>query len=88
MKLEKIIDKLGERIKRTLVIKRELITEPTFKAFKTYRITLFEVQKGIVTEVCNAQIKDKILEANKDKIVEKVEELLLEKIFEKYVDRN
>lgn len=89
MKLEKLINILGDTLEKTLVIKRELKADTTFKAYKTYKITLYEVvPKSIPREICEYQITDKIIESNKETIIAKTEEEFIKKLFEVYVYRD
>lgn len=89
MKLEKLINILGDTLEKTLVIKRELKADTTFKAYKTYKITLYEaVPKSTPIEICSYQITDKIIDSNKEAIITKVEYEFIKKLFEVYVHRN
>lgn len=89
MKLEKLINILGDTLEKTLVIKRELKADTTFKAYKTYKITLYEVvPKSTPREIYEYQITDKIIESNKETIIAKTEEGFIKKLFEVYVHRD
>ena len=89
MKLEKLINILGDTLEKTLVIKRELKADTTFKAYKTYKIILYEViPKSAPIEICGCQITDKIIDSNKEAIIAKAENEFIKKLFEVYVHRD
>lgn len=84
MKLETIIDLYGSAFKKNLIIKRELHSDTTFKAYKTYKITLFEHTKEGNKELLSEEITDKIIDTNKDKVIESVEKKFLSKVIKYY----
>lgn len=88
MTLEKVINILGKALDKTLIIKRELITDETFKAYKTYKIELYGMEKKKPVILETIQVTDKIIDTNKEAIITKIEETFLRQIFDKYVHRD
>lgn len=84
MKLHTILDILGKVLKTDFIVKRDCVSDTTFKVYKTYSIKLYKLQDKEVQEILRTQITDKITDANKDIIVERAEKEFLKTVFEKY----
>lgn len=81
MKLEKIINILGECLNTKLIIRRISLPHPTFKVYNSYTIELYEIisNKPILLHTYNQNYK-----VNSPKELEEIEEKFLKEIFIKY----
>lgn len=92
MNLEKIVDIYGKSFDKTLLIKRSLIAgETSFKAFKTYTISLYEKNKCVkmdkpysIDEIFTTKVTDKITDDTKNKVIDQVEQKFLKELFDYY----
>ena len=70
MKFEDIINVIGKLKNKHLIVKR--VTKDTdlasFKAYKTYSITIYELYKGKPIEVITSETTDKFIESTKSTI--------------------
>ena len=90
MKFEDIINVIGKLKNKHLIVKR--VTKDTdltsFKAYKTYSITIYELYKGKPIEVITSEITDKFIESTKSTIIYRVELDALKTLLEFYGFKN
>lgn len=84
MNLENIIDIYGKALEKNFIVKREMLdSETAMKAYKTYRITLYEYDKK-PKEVLGVQRLDRFIDSTKQALIEKVESEFLFTVFAHY----
>ena len=72
MTLENIINIYGKALEKNFIVKREMLdSETAMKAYKTYRITLYEYD-GKPKQVLVMQRLDRFIDSTKQVLIEKV----------------
>lgn len=84
MTLENIINIYGRALEKNFIIKREMLDpETAMKAYKTYRITLYEYD-GKPKQVLDIQRLDRFIDSTRQALIKKVETDFLLKVFAHY----